>query len=100
METISMKYPETLNYVGGKMVAGKANRFMEVISPIDGAVLSRVALSTKEDLNDAVEIAKKAFVTWSATSNGVSRRSPVGTTLSSSRSPLEKRQLIGAVNTR
>ena len=68
METISMKYPETLNYVGGKMVAGKANRFMEVISPIDGAVLSRVALSTKEDLNDAVEIAKKAFVTWSATS--------------------------------
>ncbi len=68
METISMKYPETLNYVGGKMVAGKANRFMDVVSPIDGAVLSRVALSTKEDLNEAVETAKKAFVTWSATS--------------------------------
>ena len=63
-----MKYPETLNYVGGKMVAGKANRFMDVVSPIDGAVLSRVALSTKEDLNEAVETAKKAFVTWSATS--------------------------------
>ena len=36
----------------------------------------------------------------SAISNGSIRRSPVGLTLSSKRSPLRKRQLTGAMNTR
>lgn len=63
-----MKYPEVKNLVGGKFISSSTNKFLEIISPIDGSVLSKVPLSSKEDLNDAVIAAKKAFVTWSKTS--------------------------------
>ncbi|HTA62716.1 MAG TPA: CoA-acylating methylmalonate-semialdehyde dehydrogenase, partial [Bacteroidia bacterium] len=36
-----------------------------VISPLDGSLLSKVPVSTKEDLNEAVLVAHKAFETWS-----------------------------------
>lgn len=62
-----MKYPEVKNYVGGKFIPNTSNKFLDVISPIDGSVLSKVPLSSKEDLNEAVAIAKKAFETWSKT---------------------------------
>lgn len=63
-----MKYPEVKNLVGGKFISSSTNKFLEIISPIDGSVLSKVPLSSKEDLNDAVIAAKKAFETWSKTS--------------------------------
>jgi len=62
-----MKYPEIKNYVGGKFIQNKTNKYLEVISPIDGSVLSKVPMSSKDDLNDAVIVAKKAFETWSKT---------------------------------
>jgi malonate-semialdehyde dehydrogenase (acetylating)/methylmalonate-semialdehyde dehydrogenase len=65
MQTISMKYPEIKNYVGGSFVSSKTDQFLEVISPIDGTLLSRVPLSTSADLDAAVVTAKKAFETWS-----------------------------------
>ncbi len=65
METMTMKYPVTKNYVGGKFVASKSTKEMEVVSPLDGSVLSTVPMSTKEDLDAAVTVAKKAFETWS-----------------------------------
>lgn len=67
METITMKYPEVKNYISGKFVANKTYKFLEVKSPIDGNVLSKVPMSSKEELNDAVTAAKKAFETWSKT---------------------------------
>lgn len=63
-----MKYPEVKNLVAGKFIASKTDKFLDIISPIDGSVLSKVPLSSKEDLNDAVVAAKKAFETWSKTS--------------------------------
>ncbi len=60
-----MKYAEIKNYVGGKFVASKANKHIDVISPLDGSLLSKVPVSTKEDLNEAVLVAHKAFETWS-----------------------------------
>lgn len=63
-----MKYPEVKNLVAGKFVSSTTNKFLDIISPIDGSVLSKVPLSSKEDLNDAVIAAKKAFETWSKTS--------------------------------
>jgi malonate-semialdehyde dehydrogenase (acetylating)/methylmalonate-semialdehyde dehydrogenase len=65
METLTMKYAEIKNYVGGKFVASKANKHIDVISPLDGSLLSKVPVSTKEDLNEAVLVAHKAFETWS-----------------------------------
>lgn len=63
-----MKYPEVKNLVAGKFISSTTNKFLDIISPIDGSVLSKVPLSSKEDLNDAVIAAKKAFETWSKTS--------------------------------
>ena len=68
METLTMKYPEVKNYIGGNATSSKSSKFLDVISPLDGSLLSRVPLSSKEDLNEAVNAAKKAFETWSKTS--------------------------------
>lgn len=61
-----MKYPEVKNYIGGKFTNG-VKKMMDVISPLDGVLLSEVPLSTKSELNDAVEAAQKAFQSWSTT---------------------------------
>jgi malonate-semialdehyde dehydrogenase (acetylating) / methylmalonate-semialdehyde dehydrogenase len=65
MPTLTMKYPDIKNYVGGKYIPSKSTKFLDVISPLDGGLLSRVPVSTKEDLNEAVTVAKKAFTSWS-----------------------------------
>ena len=60
-----MKYPEIKNYVGGQFVPSETGRFLDVISPIDGNLLSKVPLSSDSDLDKAVKVAHKAFETWS-----------------------------------
>jgi malonate-semialdehyde dehydrogenase (acetylating) / methylmalonate-semialdehyde dehydrogenase len=59
-----MKYPALSNYVEGKLTAS-GNGKLDVYSPLDGSVISTVPLSTKSDLDKAVEAAKKAFPLWS-----------------------------------
>jgi malonate-semialdehyde dehydrogenase (acetylating)/methylmalonate-semialdehyde dehydrogenase len=61
-----MKYPEVRNYVDGAFV-DTARSFLEVHNPSDGSVISRVPLSTHEDVDAAVSSAAKAFPAWSAT---------------------------------
>ena len=63
-----MKYPEIKNYVGGNYVESETGNFLDVLSPIDGSLLSKVPLSSSSDLDKAVIAAKKAFETWSKTS--------------------------------
>lgn len=53
------------NFIGGKFVASKATSTVDVVSPSNGQVLAKVPLSTIADLNEAVEIGKKAFEGWS-----------------------------------
>ncbi|MEI7499267.1 MAG: CoA-acylating methylmalonate-semialdehyde dehydrogenase [Bacteroidota bacterium] len=60
-----MKYPEVQNYFGGKFFASTTNKYLDVISPIDGSLLSKVPLSSKEDLDEAVKAAQSAFLIWS-----------------------------------
>lgn len=62
-----MKYPELKNYIGGIQVPNTTERFLDLISPLDGSLLSKIPLSTSENLNHAVITAKKAFETWSKT---------------------------------
>ena len=61
-----MKYPALSNYIEGKLTAS-GNGKLEVFSPLDGSIISTVPLSTKSDLDKAVEAAKKAFLSWSNT---------------------------------
>ena len=60
-----MKYPEIKNYIGGKLVSCKIEKSWDKICPNDGSLLTKVPMSSKEDLNDAVNVAQKAFVNWS-----------------------------------
>ena len=60
-----MKYPPLKNYINGKQVAASSQKTLEVVSPIDGSLLSTVPLSTAKDLNDAVQAAQEAFPEWS-----------------------------------
>ncbi len=62
-----MKYEIIKNYIGGNFVAPTSKRTLKVISPLDGNLLSEVPMSSKEDLNDAVEAARAAFRKWSKT---------------------------------
>ncbi|MGN7470416.1 CoA-acylating methylmalonate-semialdehyde dehydrogenase [Brevibacillus sp. SAFN-007a] len=55
------------NYVGGQWVESQATRFEDVPNPATGELLSRVPLSTREDVDKAVAVAKEAFAGWSAT---------------------------------
>jgi malonate-semialdehyde dehydrogenase (acetylating)/methylmalonate-semialdehyde dehydrogenase len=59
-----MKYPEVMNYVGGSFVAGR-HSFLDVYNPAEGTVISRVPLSSRDDVDRAVEAAKAAFPSWS-----------------------------------
>jgi malonate-semialdehyde dehydrogenase (acetylating)/methylmalonate-semialdehyde dehydrogenase len=60
-----MKYAPVQNYINGKFVDASSLRTLDVISPIDGNLLSKVPMSTAKDLDDAVKAAKAAFPKWS-----------------------------------
>src|SRR5512138_1034806 len=62
-----MKYSPVQNYINGKFVDATSARTLDVISPLDGNLLSKVPMSTAKDLDNAVKAAKAAFPKWSHT---------------------------------
>ena len=62
-----MKYPTVQNYINGKFADAISVRTLDVISPLDGNLLSKVPMSTAKDLDNAVKAAKAAFPLWSHT---------------------------------
>lgn len=62
-----MKYDKVRNYYGGRFVDSSAGDSLDVVSPIDGNLLSQVPLSSLNELNAAVASAKSAFDGWSHT---------------------------------
>jgi len=63
VETISAP-DEVQNFISGNFKTSAAHK-MDVISPLDGQVISTVPLSGYADLDEAVQAAKKAFPAWS-----------------------------------
>ena len=53
------------HFIGGKVIDGTSQRRGHVFNPATGEQESEVILATKSDLDKTVEIAKKAFETWS-----------------------------------
>ena len=53
------------HFVGGKIISGSSNRRGKIFNPATGEQESEVRLANKSDLDQTVEIAKKAFETWS-----------------------------------
>lgn len=70
--TTTLQWPEFKsryeNYINGKWTSPANGRYFEVISPVNGKVLTEAAHSGKEDLELAVNAAEAAFVTWQHTS--------------------------------
>ena len=61
-----MKYPAVSNYLNGSFVADDLPA-LDVFSPSEGSVISRVPLSTQREVDRAVESARAAFPAWAAT---------------------------------
>ncbi|WP_229725214.1 CoA-acylating methylmalonate-semialdehyde dehydrogenase [Hymenobacter baengnokdamensis] len=66
METQALKYPAIRNYVAGQPIDTPAAALLDVFSPLSGAVISAMPLSTAADLDAAVKAAQAAFPAWSA----------------------------------
>ncbi len=62
-----MKYAAIRNYINGQFAVPSSSRAMDVISPVDGNLLSTVPMSTPKDLDNAVKAAQAAFPGWSRT---------------------------------
>lgn len=62
-----MKYETVKNYYNGEFVESVSTESLEVVSPIDGNLLSKIPMSTIDELNQAVESAENAFESWSKT---------------------------------
>ena len=62
-----MKYPAIQNHINGQFVNATTTKTMNVISPLDGNLLSTVPMSSATDLDTAVKAAQAAFPAWSKT---------------------------------
>ncbi len=61
-----MKYKPVTNCIGEELIEG-GNGKLDVLSPIDGSVISQVTLSGSEAIDKAVQTAREAFPSWSNT---------------------------------
>ncbi len=52
-------------YIGGEWVASAGNKTFETINPSNSETLGEVPYATEEDVDRAVQAAKKAFAEWS-----------------------------------
>ena len=64
MSTDILSIPKAKNYVNGQ-TQELDGRSMEVVSPLDGKIISDVPLSDAKALDDAVKAAQAAFPAWS-----------------------------------
>jgi len=62
---LTAELSEVKNYIDGKFERNGQNS-MDVISPLDGSIISTLPLSTSQDVDAAVQAAKRAFPAWSA----------------------------------
>jgi betaine-aldehyde dehydrogenase len=58
---------ELQNMIGGEFVAPAEGKTEDVVNPANGDVIAHSPLSTQEDVDRAVQAARKAFESWSVT---------------------------------
>ncbi|XP_013139923.1 PREDICTED: probable methylmalonate-semialdehyde dehydrogenase [acylating], mitochondrial isoform X1 [Papilio polytes] len=57
--------PSTKLFIDGQFVESKTTNWIELTNPATNEVIGRVPETTKEELNTALEAAKKAYKSWS-----------------------------------
>lgn len=60
--------PTTKLFIDGQFVDSKATQYVDLHDPATNELVTKVPLSTKEEMEAAVESSKKAFESWSKTS--------------------------------
>lgn len=61
-------YGRLRNYVGGVWRESASSRTRDVVNPATGKAIAQVPLSTTEEVNEAVSVAKEAFEKWRSVS--------------------------------
>lgn len=56
------------NYIAGEIVSSHSERFAPVYNPATGEQIKQVVLSSEQEANEAIDVAKQAFSSWSKTS--------------------------------
>ena len=64
MTPISSKELVLKNFVNGQWVDSTTTEYLDIPNPATGELLATVPVSTKEDVELAIQAAKSAFVTW------------------------------------
>lgn len=67
---VEQKVRELQHFINGTLVSGTSGRFSNVYNPCTGEVIAQVPLATREEVRQAIEMAKKAFPQWKALSGG------------------------------
>lgn len=52
------------NFIGGKWIESNSGKTEEVYNPATGEIIAKVPISSKEELDNAVEVANEAFKSW------------------------------------
>ena len=55
------------NYIDGEWVESKSDQVLDIVNPATQKVISKVPMSTTEEVNEAVRAAKEAFPEWRET---------------------------------
>ncbi|HVA52963.1 MAG TPA: gamma-aminobutyraldehyde dehydrogenase [Acidimicrobiales bacterium] len=55
------------NFIGGESLAPKSGKYVELISPVTGLPFAEMPVSDGSDVDHAVQVAAKAFVSWKRT---------------------------------
>ncbi len=63
----SPTYPDTRLYIDGAWTDGAAGATLDVLNPVDGRVIGRVAKAEESDLERALEAARRGFEVWRRT---------------------------------
>lgn len=58
------------HFINGQTALGKSGQFSDVYNPSTGAVIARVPLATKQEVQEAINAAQAAFPAWRALSVG------------------------------
>jgi len=52
------------NYIGGEWVESKSKKILDVVNPATQKMLAKVPVSTREEIDEAVEVARETFQMW------------------------------------
>ena len=53
------------HFIDGKLISGDSKRTGKVYNPATGEQSAKVIQATKNDIDNAVSVAKKSFLSWS-----------------------------------